>query len=157
MKKQIDLEKRKWKNIDLPHDWSVRQQLSPTWQVPPVTFREASVGIASNFLFLMSKKAKKYICTLKVFTIEAKFLLMANCSESGQMVISLLCTMQLHTLSTKKRIRHCQGGSQPIRWFPLVHRFRYLPECLGGYANPVHIEQWGVYAFPEKKKNDYLG
>ena len=61
----------KWRKLDLPHDWSIEGQLSPTWQVVPVICREVSVGIANISKSPMMPRAITSIS--KVPTTEAKF------------------------------------------------------------------------------------
>lgn len=154
--KQIDLDKRKWKDIDLPHDWSVRQQLSPTL-ASATGYLPGGIGWYRKQLFVSDEqKGKKvYLYFEGVYNRSEVFV---NGELLGKRPNGYISFIYDATPSIKYgeentvtvRVDHSQ--SVDSRWYTGSGIYRNVWVV---YANPVHINQWGVYASPEKLKKGY--
>ncbi|KRB59793.1 sugar-binding domain-containing protein [Flavobacterium sp. Root186] len=142
----------KWQQVNVPHDWSVKGQLSPTlasctgylpggiaWYRKSVTIPQSKSGEKVYLYFegvynrsevfinghSLGKRPNGYISFAYDATAYVKF--------GGENTISV-------------RVDHSQSADS--RWYTGsgIYRDVWLV-----YANPVHIGQWGVYAYPEVK------
>lgn len=139
----------KWQNIDLPHDWSVKQQLSPTlasctgylpggiaWYRKDL---KAPAGLNGKKLYvyfegvynhskvyinghLLGERPNGYVSFMYELTPYLNF--------GGENILAV-------------RVDHSEDADS--RWYTGsgIYRNVWLVE-----ANPVHIAQWGVYAYP---------
>jgi beta-galactosidase len=143
----------KWQLVNVPHDWSVKGQLSPTlasctgflpggigWYRKSVTIPQSKTGEKVYLYFegvynrsevfinghSLGKRPNGYISFAYDATPYVKY--------GGENTISV-------------RVDHSQSADS--RWYTGsgIYRDVWLV-----YSNPVHIAQWGVYAYPEVKK-----
>ena len=143
----------KWQSVNVPHDWSVKGQLSPTlasctgflpggigWYRKSVTIPQSKTGEKVYLYFegvynrsevfinghSLGKRPNGYISFAYDATAYVKY--------GGENTISV-------------RVDHSQSADS--RWYTGsgIYRDVWLV-----YSNPVHIAQWGVYAYPEVKK-----
>ena len=143
----------KWQSVNVPHDWSVKGQLSPTlasctgflpggigWYRKSVTIPQSKTGEKVYLYFegvynrsevfinghSLGKRPNGYISFAYDATPYVKY--------GGENTISV-------------RVDHSQSADS--RWYTGsgIYRDVWLV-----YSNPVHIAQWGVYAYPEVKK-----
>ncbi|MGE6355515.1 sugar-binding domain-containing protein [Flavobacterium sp. NPDC079362] len=143
----------KWQSVSVPHDWSVKGQLSPTlasctgylpggigWYRKSVTIPQNKTGEKVYLYFegvynrsevfinghSLGKRPNGYISFAYDATPYVKY--------GGENTISV-------------RVDHSQSADS--RWYTGsgIYRDVWLV-----YSNPVHIAQWGVYAYPEVKK-----
>jgi len=143
----------KWQSVNVPHDWSVKGQLSPTlasctgYLPGGIGWYRKSINIPQNktgekvYLYFegvynrsevfinghsLGKRPNGYISFAYDATPYVKY--------GGENIISV-------------RVDHSQSADS--RWYTGsgIYRDVWLV-----YANPVHIAQWGVYAYPEVKK-----
>ena len=143
----------KWQSVNVPHDWSVKRQLSPTlasctgflpggigWYRKSVTIPQSKTGEKVYLYFegvynrsevfinghSLGKRPNGYISFAYDATPYVKY--------GGENTISV-------------RVDHSQSADS--RWYTGsgIYRDVWLV-----YSNPVHIAQWGVYAYPEVKK-----
>ncbi|MCC9065556.1 sugar-binding domain-containing protein [Flavobacterium piscisymbiosum] len=143
----------KWQSVNVPHDWSVKGQLSPTlasctgflpggigWYRKSVTIPQSKTGEKVYLYFegvynrsevfinghSLGKRPNGYISFAYDATPYVKY--------GGENTISV-------------RVDHSQSADS--RWYTGsgIYRDVWLV-----YSNPVHITQWGVYAYPEVKK-----
>jgi beta-galactosidase/beta-glucuronidase len=154
--KQIDLDKRKWKIIDLPHDWSVRQQLSPTL-ASATGYLPGGIGWYRKQLFVSDEqKGKKvYLYFEGVYNRSEVFVNGELLGKRPNGYISFMYDATPFIKYGKEnivtvRVDHSQ--SVDSRWYTGSGIYRNVWVV---YANPVHIKQWGVYAYPEKLKKGY--
>ena len=144
-----------WQNVSVPHDWSVRGQLdstlaSATGYLPGgIGWYRKNLDIPANkkgqriFLYfegvynrsevyvngeLLGKRPNGYISFAYDATSKVKF------GESNTIAV---------------RVDHSQSADS--RWYTGsgIYRDVWLV-----YANPIHIAQWGVYAYPELKEGN---
>lgn len=148
---QPSFDDSKWEKIDLPHDWSIGESLSPTlasaqgylpggtgWYRKTINIPEGKKGQKVYLYFegaynhsevylngqLLGKRPNGYISFMYDATPHIKV--------GGDNVIAVCVD---HSKDADSR---WYTGSGIYRDVWLVH------------ANPVHIAQWGVFAFPEK-------
>jgi len=143
----------KWQSVNVPHDWSVKGQLSPTlasctgflpggigWYRKSVTIPQSKTGQKVYLYFegvynrsevfinghSLGKRPNGYISFAYDATPYVKY--------GGENTISV-------------RVDHSQSADS--RWYTGsgIYRDVWLV-----YSNEVHIAQWGVYAYPEVKK-----
>lgn len=140
----------KWNNVVLPHDWSVKGQLSPNlascmgylpggigWYKKELNIAESLKGKKIYIYFegvynrsevyinghLLGKRPNGYISFMYDLTPYLKY--------GGDNLLAV-------------RVDHSRAADS--RWYTGsgIYRDVYLVE-----ANPVHISQWGVYAHPK--------
>jgi len=153
-KRETDQRDRAWKVVQLPHDWSVKQTYSPSlasatgylpggigWYQKKLTITKNDEGKKLYLYFegvynrsevfvngqSLGKRPNGYISFSYDITPFVKY--------GGENIISV-------------RVDHSQDADS--RWYTGsgIYRDVYLVR-----ANPVHLEQWGVYAYPEVKDN----
>ncbi len=142
-----------WQNVEVPHDWSIKEQLSPTlascsgylpggigWYRKTITIPESKQG-EKVFLYFegvynrsevfinghsLGKRPNGHIS----FAYDATSFV--NYGEENTIAV---------------RVDHSKSADS--RWYngSGIYRDVWLV-----YANQVHIAQWGVYAYPEINK-----
>ncbi|SHH14963.1 sugar-binding domain-containing protein [Flavobacterium aquidurense] len=142
----------KWQTVDVPHDWSVKGQLSPTlasctgylpggiaWYRKSITIPQSKTGEKVYFYFegvynrsevfinghSLGRRPNGYISFAYDATPFIKY--------GAENIISV-------------RVDHSQSADS--RWYTGSGIYRNVWVV---YANPIHIAQWGVYAYPEVK------
>lgn len=145
---------RSWRRVQLPHDWSVKQPLSPSlasasgYLPGGLGWYQKKLMIPTNdqgkkiYLYFegvynrsevfingqsLGKRPNGYISFSYEITPFVKF------GEENQIVV---------------KVDHTQDADS--RWYTGsgIYRDVWLVK-----ANPIHLEQWGVYAYPELKGN----
>lgn len=140
----------RWQKVALPHDWSVKGQLSPTL-ASCTGFLPGGIGWYKKDLKISeaSQGKKIYIYFEGVYNRSEVYI-------NGQLVgkrpngyVSFMYDLTPYLKYGKDnilavRVDHSQSADS--RWYTGsgIYRDVYLVE-----ANPVHIAQWGVYAFPK--------
>jgi len=154
--KLSNLDKRKWKSIDLPHDWSVRQQLSPTL-ASATGYLPGGIGWYRKQLFVPDEqKGKKvYLYFEGVYNRSEVFVNGELLGKRPNGYISFMYDATPYIKygeenSVSVRVDHSQSADS--RWYSGSGIYRNVWVV---YANPVHLNQWGVYAYPEKLKKGY--
>ncbi len=153
---QSNLEADRWQNVDLPHDWSVRQQLSPTL-ASATGYLPGGIGWYRKTLLIPEEHARKkvYLYFEGVYNRSEVFV---NGNSLGTRPNGYISFMYDATPFIKYgeenliavRVDHSQSADS--RWYTGSGIYR---DVWVVYANPVHIAQWGVYAWPEKQKKGY--
>jgi beta-galactosidase/beta-glucuronidase len=153
---QMDLNDRRWQTIHLPHDWSVKQQLSPTL-ASCTGYLPGGIGWYRKQLFVPAEREgeKVYLYFEGVYNRSEVFV---NGESLGKRPNGYISFMYDATAQIKYgednliavRVDHSQSADS--RWYTGsgIYRDVWLV-----YANPVHIAQWGVYAWPEKQRRGY--
>ena len=140
----------KWKNVDLPHDWSVRGQLSPTL-ASATGYLPGGIGWYRKVLNVPQNKQeeKVYLYFEGVYNRSEVFV---NGQSLGKRPNGYISFMYDATPYIKYgedniiavRVDHSQSADS--RWYTGSGIYRNVWAV---YANPVHIAQWGVYAYPK--------
>lgn len=145
---------RSWRRVQLPYDWSVKQSLSPTL-ASATGYLPGGIGwYRKNITIPQEDKGQKlYIYFEGVYNRSEVFV---NGQPVGKRpngyisfnydITSYIKYGEENTIAVK--VDHSQDADS--RWYTGsgIYRDVWLVR-----ANPVHIEQWGVYAYPEVKNN----
>ena len=151
-----DLENRQWKTIELPHDWSVKQQLSPTL-ASATGYLPGGIGWYRKQLFVPKEREneKVYLYFEGVYNRSEVFVNGKSLGKRPNGYISFMYDAtgaisfgSENTITVK--VDHSQSADS--RWYSGSGIYRNVWVV---YANKTHISQWGVYATPEKLKKGY--
>jgi beta-galactosidase/beta-glucuronidase len=150
------LDDSKWQQIDLPHDWSVKQQLSPTL-ASATGYLPGGIGWYRKHLEVPADKKgeKVYLYFEGVYNRSEVFVNGVSLGKRPNGYISFMYDATPYIKYGEEniiavRVDHSQ--SVDSRWYTGSGIYR---NAWVVYANPVHIAQWGVYAYPEKLKRGY--
>ncbi|MFH6993855.1 sugar-binding domain-containing protein [Flavobacterium sp. FlaQc-48] len=143
----------KWQSVNVPHDWSVKGQLSPTL-ASCTGFLPGGIGWYRKSVIIPQNKTgeKVYLYFEGVYNRSEVFINGHSLGKRPNGYISFAYDATPYvkyggenTISV--RVDHSQSADS--RWYTGsgIYRDVWLV-----YANPVHIAQWGVYANPEVKK-----
>jgi len=142
----------KWQSVNVPHDWSVEGQLSPTL-ASCTGYLPGGIGWYRKTLSIpQNKKGEKvYLYFEGVYNRSEVFI---NGHSLGKRPNGYISFAYDATPFVKYgedniisvRVDHSQNADS--RWYSGSGIYRNVWLV---YANPVHIEQWGVYAYPEIK------
>ncbi|MCD7931544.1 MAG: DUF4982 domain-containing protein [Tannerellaceae bacterium] len=141
----------KWRSVDLPHDWSVREPLSPSlasgtgflpggigWYRKTITIPESEKG---NKVFLYFEG---------VYNRSEVFINGHSLGKRPNGYISFMYDATPYIEYGKENlisVRVDHSRSADSRWYTGSGIYRNVWLV---YSNPVHIDQWGVYAYPEQ-------
>ncbi len=145
---------RSWRSVQLPHDWSVKQPLSPTL-ASATGYLPGGIGWYRKTINISQKDNDKklYIYFEGVYNRSEVFVNGQSIGKRPNGYISLNYDItpyikygEENTIAVK--VDHSQDADS--RWYTGsgIYRDVWLVR-----ANPIHIEQWGVYAYPEVKNN----
>ena len=147
------VDRTRWRPINLPHDWSVKGQLSPTL-ASCTGYLPGGIGWYHKTLHIPeSKKGEKvYLYFEGVYNRSEVFLNGKRLGVRPNGYVSFMYDATPFVEFGKDNaidVRADHSRSADSRWYTGsgIYRDVWLV-----YANPVHISQWGVYAFPENKK-----
>lgn len=141
---------RRWRSVDLPHDWSVRGQYSPSL-ASCTAFLPGGIGWYMKRLDIPEHEEgeKFYLYFEGIYNRSQVWL---NGHSLGHRPNGYISFMYDITPYINKdgddlltvRVDHSRYADS--RWYTGsgIYRDVYLVR-----ANPVHIAQWGVYAYPE--------
>ncbi|MCD8044733.1 MAG: DUF4982 domain-containing protein [Tannerellaceae bacterium] len=141
----------KWRSVDLPHDWSVKEPLSPSlasgtgflpggigWYRKTITIPESEKG---NKVFLYFEG---------VYNRSEVFINGHSLGKRPNGYISFMYDATPYIEYGKENlisVRVDHSRSADSRWYTGSGIYRNVWLV---YSNPVHIDQWGVYAYPEQ-------
>lgn len=152
---QLEQLDRSWRKVQLPHDWTVKQPLSPTlasstgylpggigWYQKDVVVPDAHQG------------KKTYIYFEGVYNRSEVFVNGVSVGKRPNGYISFMYDLTPHIKyglenSIAVKVDHSQDADS--RWYTGSGIYRDVWMVT---ANPVHIDQWGVYAYPEVNKSN---
>ncbi|WP_417941470.1 sugar-binding domain-containing protein [Flavobacterium sp. RS13.1] len=143
----------KWQKINVPHDWSVKGQLSPTL-ASCTGYLPGGIGWYRKSINIPQSKSgeKVYLYFEGVYNRSEVFINGHSLGKRPNGYISFAYDAtpfikygEENTISV--RVDHSQSADS--RWYSGSGIYR---DVWVVYANPVHIAQWGVYAYPEVKK-----
>jgi beta-galactosidase len=152
--KEISFNDKDWQAVSVPHDWSVKGQLSPTL-ASCTGYLPGGIGWYRKSLNVpQAKKGEKvYLHFEGVYNRSEVFINGHSLGKrpNGYISFSYDATPYINfggdnTIAV--RVDHSQSADS--RWYTGsgIYRDVYVV-----YANPVHINQWGVYTYPEVKGN----
>ncbi|MBZ4042430.1 sugar-binding domain-containing protein [Flavobacterium hibisci] len=151
--KNATFDDSKWQKINVPHDWSVKGQLSPTL-ASCTGFLPGGIGWYRKSINIPQSKSgeKVYLYFEGVYNRSEVFINGHSLGKRPNGYISFAYDATPfvkyggeNTISV--RVDHSQSADS--RWYTGSGIYR---DVWVVYANPVHIAQWGVYAYPEVKK-----
>lgn len=146
-----------WQNVDLPHDWSVKGRLSPalasaTGYLPGgIAWYRKTIDVPQD-----KQGQKVYLYFEGVYNRSEVYVNGKLLGKRPNGYISFMYDVTPYVEYGKDnviavRVDHSQSADS--RWYTGSGIYR---DVWMVYANPVHIAQWGVYAYPEKVKNNYV-
>ena len=152
----VALDDVRWQRVSLPHDWSVKGQLSPTL-ASCTGYLPGGIGWYRKTMDVPADKQgqKVYLYFEGVYNRSEVFLNGHSLGERPNGYISFMYDATPYIQYGEEnviavRVDHSQYADS--RWYTGSGIYR---DVWVVYANPVHISQWGVYAYPEKVRNRY--
>lgn len=151
---KLEYEDHKWQSVDLPHDWSIREQLSPTL-ASCTGYLPGGIGWYRKKLNVPASKRgqKVYFYFEGVYNRSEVFINghLLGKRPNGYISFAYDATPYIeygkeNVISVK--VDHSRNADS--RWYTGSGIYRNVWVV---YANPVHIAQWGVYAYPSVERN----
>ena len=151
--KNASYDDSKWQSVNVPHDWSVKGQLSPTL-ASCTGFLPGGIGWYRKTLNIPQTKRgeKVYLYFEGVYNRSEVFINGHSLGKRPNGYISFTYDAtpfvkygENNTIAV--RVDHSQSADS--RWYTGSGIYRNVWLV---YSNPVHIAQWGVYAYPEVNK-----
>lgn len=145
---------RSWTQLTLPHDWSVKQPLSPTL-ASATGYLPGGIGWYSKTLTVPSeyRGQQLYVYFEGVYNHSEVFINGQSLGKRPNGYISFMYDLTPHIRYGEEnvltvRVDHSQDADS--RWYTGsgIYRDVWLVR-----AAPVHLEQWGVYAYPTVDRN----
>ena len=145
----------KWQSVNVPHDWSVKGQLSPTLASCTGYLPGGIAWYRKSINIPQSKSGEKvYLYFEGVYNRSEVFINGHSLGKRPNGYISFAYDAtpfvkygEENTISV--RVDHSQSADS--RWYTGSGIYRNVWLV---YSNPVHIAQWGVYAYPEVNKGN---
>jgi len=145
----------KWQSVNVPHDWSVKGQLSPTLASCTGYLPGGTAWYRKSINIPQSKSGEKvYLYFEGVYNRSEVFINGHSLGKRPNGYISFAYDAtpfikygEENTISV--RVDHSQSADS--RWYTGSGIYRNVWLV---YSNPVHIAQWGVYAYPEVNKGN---
>jgi beta-galactosidase/beta-glucuronidase len=140
----------RWRNVDLPHDWSVREQLSPTL-ASATGYLPGGIGWYRKTLNVPQDRQgrKLYLYFEGVYNRSEVFVNGHSLGVRPNGYISFMYDATPHIIyggDNVVAVRTDHSRSADSRWYTGSGIYR---DVWAVYAHPVHIAQWGVYARPK--------
>ncbi len=141
---------QRWEGVQLPHDWSVKGQLSPTL-ASATGYLPAGIGWYRKTLDIpISRKGQKVFLYFEgVYNRSEVFINGQSLGKRPNGYISFAYDAtpfikygEKNTIAV--RVDHSKAADS--RWYTGSGIYRHVWLV---FANPLHIGQWGVYAYPE--------
>lgn len=144
------LDDKRWKSVDLPHDWSVKGQLSPTL-ASATGYLPGGIGWYRKTLDIPKDKQgeKVYLYFEGVYNRSEVFINGQSLGKRPNGYISFMYDVTPYIKYGQDnviavRVDHSQSADS--RWYTGSGIYRNVWLV---YANPIHIAQWGVYVYPK--------
>lgn len=142
----------RWQNVTLPHDWSVRGQLSPTL-ASATGYLPGGIGWYRKNLEVPAERAgeKVYLYFEGVYNRSEVYINGQLLGKRPNGYISFMYDATPYIKFGENNIiavKADHSQSADSRWYTGSGIYR---DAWVVYANPVHIAQWGVYVYPEVK------
>jgi beta-galactosidase len=142
-----------WQTVNLPHDWSVKQKLSPQ-NASSMGYLPGGIGWYKKNLYIPKKNNKVYLYFEGIYNRSEVFINghLAGKRPNGYISFMLDITPYISYNKTNEilvRVDHHHAADS--RWYSGSGIYRDVWLI---YANPLHISKWGVYASPQLEKNN---
>lgn len=141
-----------WRSVQLPHDWSVKQAFSPAF-ASSAGYLPGGIGWYQKKLTLPKEDQGKklYLYFEGVYNRSEIFVNGQSVGKRPNGYISFSYDITPHVkygMENQIAVRVDHSQDADARWYTGsgIYRDVWLVR-----ANPVHLDQWGVYAFPEVK------
>ena len=148
------VDRQRWQKVDLPHDWSIKGHLSPSL-AGCTGYLPGGIGWYHKKLQVPeSKKGEKvYLYFEGVYNRSEVFINNKSLGFRPNGYISFMYDVTPYVEFGKEntidvKVDHSKYADS--RWYTGSGIYRIVWIV---YSNPVHISQWGVYAYPEINKN----
>ncbi|GHT58744.1 beta-galactosidase [Bacteroidia bacterium] len=138
-----------WQTVDLPHDWSVREQLSPSL-ASATGYLPGGIGWYRKTLSVPADKQGKkiYLYFEGVYNRSEVFVNGQSVGSRPNGYISFafdITSFIEYGKDNRIAVRVDHSQSADSRWYTGSGIYRDVWLI---YANPTHIAQWGVFAYP---------
>lgn len=140
----------KWQDVDLPHDWSVKGQLSPTL-ASATGYLPGGIGWYRKTIPIPGEKQgnKVYLYFEGVYNRSEVFMNGHLLGKRPNGYISFMYDATPYIRYGEDnviavRVDHSQSADS--RWYTGSGIYRNVWII---YSNPVHIARWGVFAYPQ--------
>ena len=145
---------RRWQNVDLPHDWSVKQQLSPTL-ASCTGYLPGGIGWYRKTINVSQKgeSDKIYLYFEGVYNRSEVYLNGHLLGERPNGYVSFMYDATPYLNESGENViavRVDHSKSADSRWYTGSGIYRNVWLV---HSNPIHIAQWGVYAYPSIENN----
>lgn len=153
--KNVNLNTANWKSVDVPYDWSVQGQLDATL-ASCTGYLPGGIGWFRKTIDIPEdmKDKKVFLYFEGVYNRSEVFINGKSIGSrpNGYISFNLDATPfvkfgEKNTIAV--RIDHSQSADS--RWYTGSGIYRNVWLI---YSNPIHIKQWGVYAYPEVNQNE---
>lgn len=139
-----------WQTVNLPHDWSVKGQLSPTL-ASCTGYLPGGIGWYRNTLNISQSRQneKVYLYFEGVYNYSEVYVNGHLLGKRPNGYVSFMYDATPYIQYGKDnvvavRVDHSQSADS--RWYTGSGIYRNVWLV---YSNPIHIAQWGVYAYPK--------
>ncbi|WP_370479245.1 sugar-binding domain-containing protein [Tamlana flava] len=144
----------KWETINVPHDWSVKGQLNPNL-ASATGYLPGGIGWYRKTLEIPTSKSgqKVYLYFEGVYNRSEVFINGKSLGKRPNGYISFAYDATSYVKYGQENtvaVRVDHSKSADSRWYTGSGIYRNVWLV---YSNPVHIAQWGVYAYPEVQDN----
>lgn len=153
--KEPSFNDRQWENVDLPHDWSIKQQLSPTL-ASATGYLPGGIGWYRKTIDISQNNVNKkvYLHFEGVYNRSKVYFNGHLLGERPNGYISFMYDVTPYLKDNEEnviavRVDHSKFADS--RWYTGsgIYRDVWLV-----YSNPIHIAQWGIFAYPSIEKNN---
>lgn len=151
---KTDLNDKRWQKVDLPHDWSVKGQLSPSL-ASCTGYLPGGMGWYRKNIEIPDDKTgeKVYLYFEGVYNRSEVFINGQSLGKRPNGYISFMYDATPYVKYGEEnviavKVDHTQSSDS--RWYTGSGIYR---DVWMVFANPTHIAQWGVFAYPEVKGN----
>ncbi|WP_053058365.1 sugar-binding domain-containing protein [Pedobacter sp. BMA] len=148
-KKEPDQRDRSWRTVQLPHDWTIKQTYSPTY-ASATGYLPGGIGWYQKKLNITKQdQGKKLFLYFEgVYNRSEVFLNGKSLGKRPNGYISFsydITSLVKFGEENQITVRVDHSLDADSRWYTGsgIYRDVYLVR-----SNPVHLEQWGIYAFP---------
>lgn len=147
----VSFDDSRWQKLDLPHDWSVKGQLSPTL-ASATGYLPGGIGWYRKTLNIPADKKGEqvYLYFEGVYNRSEVYINGHLLGKRPNGYISFMYDVTPYIKYGEKnsvsvRVDHSQSADS--RWYTGSGIYRNIWLV---YSNPIHIAQWGVYTYPKQ-------
>ena len=144
-----------WQSVNVPHDWSIKEKLSPSL-ASSTGYLPGGIGWYRKGINIPKCRSgeKVYLYFEGVYNRSEVFINGHSLGKrpNGYVSFAYDATPYIKYGSNNAiAVRVDHSKSSDSRWYTGSGIYRNVWVV---YANPIHIAQWGVYAYPEINKNN---